>query len=59
MHYFSKHFVTDGVDFLVIEPEDWTTEQYQAILDIFGLDDAERIVITEYKIGAYGREKEV
>ena len=59
MKYSSKHFVTDGIDFLVLEPEDWSKEQWQAFLDIFGLKEAERIKITEYKLEAYGTEKDV
>lgn len=59
MKYLSKHFVTNGDDFLVLEPEDWTEEQWQAFLDIFGLEKAECIKITEYKLEAYGTEKEV
>ena len=58
MHYFGKQFVTDGDDFLVLEPEDWTKEQFQAFLDIFGLKEAERIVINEYKLEVFGSEKE-
>ena len=58
MHYFGKQFVTTGDDFLVLEPEDWTPEQYQAFLDIFGLKEAERIVINEYKLEVYGTAKE-
>jgi hypothetical protein len=58
MHYFGKQFVTSGDNFLVLEPEDWTPEQYQAFLDIFGLKEAERIVINEYKLEVYGTEKE-
>ena len=58
MHYFGKQFVTSGDDFLVLEPEDWTPEQFQAFLDIFGLKEAERIVINEYKLEVYGTEKE-
>lgn len=59
MKYLSKQFVTDGVDFLVLEPEDWSKEQWQAFLDIFGLEAAERIKITEYKLEAYGTEKDM
>lgn len=58
MKYMSMQFVTNGGDFLVLEPEDWTPEQYQAFLDIFGLKEAERIVINEYKLEVYGTEKE-
>lgn len=57
MHYFGKQFITSGDDFLVLEPGDWTPEQYQAFLDIFGLKEAERIVINEYKLEVYGSEK--
>lgn len=58
MKYFTKHFVTNGDDFLVLEPDDWTKEQWQAFLAIFGLKEAERIVINEYKMEAFGIEKE-
>ena len=58
MKYFTEHFVTNGDDFLVLEPEDWTEEQWQAFLAIFGLKEAERIVINEYKMEAYGIKKE-
>lgn len=56
MKYMSKHFTTDGCDQLILEPDDWTKEQYDAFLRIFGLKEAERIVITEYKLEAYGSE---
>lgn len=52
MKTISKHFVNDGAQELVLEPKDWTKEQFQAFLDIFGLTEAERIVVTEYKIEA-------
>lgn len=52
MKTISKHFVSEGVDGLILEPKDWSKEQFQAFLDIFGLTEAERIVITEYKIEA-------
>lgn len=58
MRYFSTEFKTNGDNFIVLEPEDWTPEQYQAFLDIFGLKEAERIVINEFKLEVYGTEKE-
>lgn len=58
MHYFGKQFVTNGDNFLVLEPEDWTEEQYKAFLAIFGLTEAERIVINEYKLEVYGTDME-
>jgi hypothetical protein len=57
MDHISKNFTTDGCDQLILEPEDWTEEQYAAFLKIFGLDEAERIVITDYKIEAYATPK--
>lgn len=57
MQYFTEHFVTNGDDFLVLEPEDWTEEQWQAFLAIFGLKEAERIVINEYKMECFGSKK--
>ena len=57
MDYISKSFTTDGCNQLILEPEDWTKEQYSAFLKIFCLDEAERIVITDYKIEAYATPK--
>lgn len=57
MHYFTKNFVTNGDDFIVLEPEDWTEEQFKAFLDIFGLKEAERIRINEFKLEVYGSDK--
>lgn len=53
MHYISKHFTTDGYNQLVLEQKDWTEEQFNAFKQIFGLDDAGRIVISEYKLEAW------
>ena len=58
MHYFSTHFKTNGDNFIVLEPEDWTPEQYQAFIKVFGLKEAERIVINEFKLEVYGTEKD-
>ena len=52
MNTISKHFVSDEASQLVLEPNDWTKEQFQAFLDIFGLSEAKRIVVSEYKIEA-------
>lgn len=53
MHCISKHFTTDGYNQIVLERDDWTDEQFQTFMDIFGLTEAEKIVITDYKIEAY------
>lgn len=58
MEYMSKHFLTDGYDELVLRRSEWTPEQWQAFLDIFGLRDAERIKVSEYKLEAFGGEEE-
>lgn len=52
MKTISKHFVSDEASQLVLEPNDWSKEQFQAFLDIFGLSEAKRIVVSEYKIEA-------
>jgi hypothetical protein len=59
MEYISKHFMTDNYDELVLSRSDWTDDEWQAFLDIFGLQDVECIKITEYKLEAYkGNEGE-
>ena len=58
MSYISKNFSADNYDQLILEPEDWTEDVWQAFLDIFGLEKAERIVVSEYKVEAYGEWKE-
>lgn len=52
MKTISKYFVSDESSQLVLEPKDWTNEQFKAFLDIFGLTEAKRIVVSEYKIEA-------
>lgn len=53
MYCISKHFTTDGCNQLVLEQKDWTEEQFNAFKQIFGLDDVERIAISEYKLEAW------
>lgn len=53
MYYISKHFTTDGYNQLILEQNDWTEDQFDAFKQIFGLDDAGRIVISEYKLEAW------
>lgn len=57
MKFMSKHFMSDGCNQLVLEPKDWTKEQFDAFKKIFGLDDTERIVITEYKLEAWSESE--
>lgn len=56
MKYMTKSFVTNGDDFIVLEPEEWSEEQYKAFCQVFGLKEADRIVIREFKLEAYAAE---
>jgi hypothetical protein len=51
-----QHFSYKATDdtFLVLEPEDWTEDEWKTILKLFGCVEAERIVIRDYKVHAYG-----
>lgn len=56
MKYIDKYFTSKTDEQIILEPEDWAPEQYEAFLQLFGLKEAERIVIHEYKIEAYASE---
>ena len=58
MPYLSKHFASEGYDPIILEKDDWTPGVWQAFLDIFGLKQAERIVVTEYKLEAWGTKND-
>ena len=40
--------------FLVLEPVDWTEDEWKTILKLFGMIEAERIVVRDYTLEAYG-----
>ena len=40
--------------FLVLEPCDWTDEEWKTICKLFGCVEAERIVVRNYLLEAYG-----
>ena len=40
---------------LILEPEDYTEDEWSTILKIFAMEEAERIVISDYKFEAYGK----
>ena len=42
---------------LVLEPEDYPGDEWATILKIFGMEDADRIVISDYKFEAYGKPR--
>lgn len=52
MYYFKYKEIEDC--FLVLEPEDWTDDEWKTILKLFGMVEAERIVVRDYTLEAYG-----
>ena len=52
MYYWERKAVGD--DFLVLEPCDWTEEEWKVLLKLFGCVEAERIVIKDYILKVYG-----
>lgn len=42
---------------LILEPEDWTAAQWETICKLFGMDNAERIKVSGYKLEAFGLPK--
>lgn len=39
---------------LILEREDWTSTEWETLLTLFGLRDADRIMISDYKFEAWG-----
>ena len=39
---------------IILEPEDWTEEQWATFLELFDLKEASRIVLSDFKIDIYG-----
>jgi hypothetical protein len=44
---------------LILEPEDHTEEEWATILKIFGMKEADRIVLSDYTMEAYGVSESV
>lgn len=42
---------------IILEPEDWTKEQWDVFLELFDLEEADRIVLSEFKVEAWGTPK--
>lgn len=40
--------------FLVLEPCDWSEDEWKTIVKLFGMVEAERIVVRDYTLEAYG-----
>ena len=53
MNHISKHFIADNYDQLVLEKRDWSDEVWGVLCDIFGFTEAEKIVVSEYKLDAW------
>ena len=56
MHYISKHFTADNYDQLILEQSDYSEYVWKTLLGIFGLNEAEKIVVSEYKLEAWGEK---
>lgn len=42
---------------LILEPEDWTEDQWAAFLELFDLVEADRIVLADFMVEVYGTPK--
>lgn len=43
---------------LILEPEDWSTQEWSVLLKLFGLESAERIKVSDYRLEFFGTEKD-
>lgn len=50
-----KYICEQIEEMLILEPEDYPGDEWATILKIFGMEEAERIVISNYKFEAYGK----
>lgn len=39
---------------LILEPDDWSIQEWKTIEKIFGMEEAERIVVSDYMLETYG-----
>ena len=56
MYYWERKAIGD--DFLVLEPCDWTEEEWKVLLKLFGCVEAERMVVKDYILKVYGTPTE-
>ena len=54
-----KYICEQIEEMLILEPEDYSRDEWTTILKIFGMEEAERIVISNYKFEAYGKPIEL
>lgn len=42
---------------IILEPEDWAESQWNTFLELFDLEEASRIVLSDFKIDIWGTQK--
>ena len=42
---------------IVLEPEEWTEDQWATFLELFDLEEADRIVLADFMVEVYGTPK--
>lgn len=57
MDYFQVNASRERGTQIILEPEDWTEEQWNTFLEVFGLIEAERIVISDCGVEVFGTPK--
>ena len=45
------------INSLILEPEDWTEAEWATICKIFGIAEAQSIVISDFTLATYGVKK--
>ena len=58
MNYISKHFTADANNQIILDRADWSDEAWQGFLILFGVWDADRIVVSEYKVDIWSKKEE-
>ena len=53
-----EYIKTQSTEELILEPEDYTEDEWNAILKIFNMKEADRMVISDYTFEAYGEVNE-
>lgn len=51
---FAQEHVTEP---LILEPEDWSEDEWATILKLFGMEKADRIVLNGYTLETFGVKK--
>lgn len=57
MDYFQISTSRERGTQIILEPEEWTESQWAAFLDVFGLVEADRIVLADCTIEVFGTPK--